>query len=500
MKKRIISLTIAISLLITGIGGRIGYIIFSGAYTVSEGYNSYALTIDSFAPTLYYRSADKMTNNKSNYVAVIRPNAKCLGELNKLFSNEECQNIIEELKKGYPVIRAVDSEKRNRVKYIGIYKNTSSENICSQLIDAESSGLLKYLDSTAGSRKISFSIDAKGRLLSGDDGTITDYNYDTKEGLKLSIDKDIQQITCDACENMKNGCALVMNVEDGSILACVTKPDNSYINKAFQQYSVGSVFKIVVSACALENNIDLKYNCTGKITVGDTTFSCQSNHIHGWQTLKTALANSCNCYYVNLALTLGKNKILETADRLGFDDFTTMYNEWQIQNASLPDENDLLSKGQLSLLGFGQGKLTASPLQICSTLCTIGNYGKRQEPRLVLSAVNSDGISTSITYPAAEQSLNENTCASLLKYLRYVVSNGTGTNADTNTHQSAGKTATAQTGQYADGAELLNTWFAGVYPYEKPEYAIVIMTEKGTSGAADCCPIYSTIVEKLEGM
>lgn len=500
MKKRIISLTIAISLFLAGMGGRIGYIIFSGAYTVSESYNSYALTIDSFAPTLYYRNADKMTNNKSYYIAVIRPNAKCLGELNKLFSNDECQDIIEELKKGYPVIKIIDSDKRNRVRYIDVYKATSSENICSQLIDSKSSGILKYLDTVAGSRKISFSIDAKGRLLSGDDGTVTDYNYDSKEGLKLSIDKNIQQITYDACSDMESGCALVMNVEDASILACVTKPDDSYVNKAFQQYSVGSVFKIVVSACALENDIDLKYNCTGSITVGDTTFSCQNNHIHGEQTLKTALANSCNCYFVNLALTLGKDKLLETAEKLGFDDFTTIYDEWKIQNASLPDESDLYSKGQLSLLGFGQGKLTASPLQIASTLCTVANNGNLNEPRLVLSSVNSEGISDEINYPDAQQVLSEETCKSLLKYLRYVVSNGTGTNADTNTHQSAGKTATAQTGQYNDGIELLNTWFAGVYPYEEPKYVIVIMTESGTSGAEDCCPIFSTIVEKLEGI
>jgi cell division protein FtsI/penicillin-binding protein 2 len=82
--------------------------------------------------------------------------------------------------------------------------------------------------------------------------------------------------------------------------------------------------------------------------------------------------------------------------------------------------------------------------------------------------------------------------------MRYVVTNGTGYKAETTSHKSAGKTATAQTGQYEDGVELLNTWFAGLYPYDNPKYAIVIMTEKGTSGSENCCPIFSTIVEKLE--
>ncbi len=52
--------------------------------------------------------------------------------------------------------------------------------------------------------------------------------------------------------------------------------------------------------------------------------------------------------------------------------------------------------------------------------------------------------------------------------MRSVVERGTGKNADYK-YMSAGKTATAQTGQFVNGREILNTWFAGVYPYENPE-------------------------------
>ena len=81
--------------------------------------------------------------------------------------------------------------------------------------------------------------------------------------------------------------------------------------------------------------------------------------------------------------------------------------------------------------------------------------------------------------------------------MRYVVSDGTGRKAQSTDGKSAGKTATAQTGQYDKGIELLNTWFAGIYPYDAPKYAVVIMVEDGTSGSSDCCPIFRTIVEKL---
>ena len=48
--------------------------------------------------------------------------------------------------------------------------------------------------------------------------------------------------------------------------------------------------------------------------------------------------------------------------------------------------------------------------------------------------------------------------------------------------------------------EYLNTWFAGVYPYDNPKYAVVVMKEHGKSGSQDCCPIFRTIVEKLMNM
>ena len=62
----------------------------------------------------------------------------------------------------------------------------------------------------------------------------------------------------------------------------------------------------------------------------------------------------------------------------------------------------------------------------------------------------------------------------------------------------AGKTATAQSGQYVNGKEILHTYFAGVYPYDDPEYVIVVMNEDGKSGSGDCGPVFRNLVEMLE--
>jgi penicillin-binding protein 2 len=144
--------------------------------------------------------------------------------------------------------------------------------------------------------------------------------------------------------------------------------------------------------------------------------------------------------------------------------------------------------------------LTSSPLQIASLLCTIANDGYFSQPKLVMSNINNENVQEDIAYPSKEKVLKTNTCKKLIEYMRYVVTDGTAHIMMNGDKKSAGKTATAQTGQYSDGIEKLNTWFIGLYPYDKPKYAIVVMTEQGSSGAEDCCPIFSTIVGHLKKM
>lgn len=498
MRKRIISLTVCVLFLLSVLGARIGYISLGGEYTVSKTLNTYSLKIDSVGANVYFRDMSKATNNVTKYVAVIRPSAKCVGELDRIFTSSEIDEITTELSKGYPIIKSLDEKPKAKLRYIQIFHTYKTENQINQIINKQSNGMLNHIPDTVRTKSLIFSVDAQGRLLDGDMGEVVNDGYDSPEGYVTSLDKKIQQITLNACKDMKQGCALVMNVKDNSILACVNKPDETYLIKAFSRYAVGSVFKLVISACAIENDVDLTYNCTGSIVIGDTTFSCQNNKVHNTQNLKAALANSCNCYFVNLANTLGRDKLLDTAESLGFNDTTELFDKWYVKNASLPSYDELGNLGELSLFGFGQGRLSVTPLQIGSFLCTVANNGEMNYPRLFLKTINNEGLETDIDFPEPERALSESTCKELIEYMTYVVTNGTGANAQSYTKKSAGKTATAQTGQYILSHEYLNTWFAGVYPCDNPEYAIVVMTEKGKSGSQDCCPIFRTIVEELE--
>lgn len=485
MSKRLIALLCTFSLIFTGLISRCGFIAFGNSYQISDSYNSYTLSIGKLYTNMYDRAGIRINNNGRSYVAVIRPNEKCMSELEKLFTQQEAAEITTELSKGYPVLREVD--KKVNTQYIKIFEKISDEDsIAEHLLKKEYGGLEQYASEEIGSLSVNFSIDALGRLLTGDDGTVVNDNYDSNDGIVISLDSKIQKIAEESAKGLPKGAVVVMDTDSSRVLASVSS-GSDYINRAISPYAVGSVFKLIVCACAIENNIDPLFICTSKIKVSDTQFSCQNNKSHGIQNIKQALANSCNCYFVNLALKLGADKITKTAQEFGFGSNFELYPGWSISAGSFPQKSELYSSGQLALIGFGQGMLTDSPMHFASAVSCIANGGNYAYPALDIKEISENQI------------ISKNTAEKLREYMRYVVSNGTGMRADYN-NKSAGKTATAQSGIYTDGKEVLNTWFAGFYPYNNPKYTIVVMREDGSSGAGDCCPIFRNIVEKLDNM
>lgn len=465
--RRIVIFAVVICLMMSGCLGRIGYISFNKSDYAEEGKNSVIITLDINEINLFYRDMKKITNNRTEKIAVIKPET------------------------GKPYVTKNISS--NNALF---YNVTISDYNCKQLIEKSSSGLLKHIKDSDSKLKLRFSVDARGRILSGDKGELISENYYKNSGIVLTLDDEVQNVLYESCSKLKSGCAVIMDVKSSEILACVTKPDSSFINKPFSQFSAGSVFKIVTALCALDNNLDPVFNCKGKIKLGDTEISCQKNKKHGKQNLCAALENSCNCYFVNLSQLLEADKILLTAKRFGFGETNKLYNGWYFKNAVLPGNYVKLSKGETALLSFGQGDLTVTPVQICNLLCTIANGGIYNKPKLIKEEIDEELNVINYEADKSKQVINNSDADIILNYLRKVVENGTGKKADFN-NKSAGKTATAQTGQYVNGKEILNTWFAGVYPYDNPKYAIVIMCDNGTSGAGDCCPIFKNTVEKL---
>ncbi|MCR5208180.1 MAG: hypothetical protein K6C14_06875 [Eubacterium sp.] len=275
MKKRIVIASALFLMFFTALCVRVGYIALSKAYTAADSHNSYSLVIDTLEPNIYYSNYKKLTNNVSESYALLKPNTKTIAELPLLFDDYE--SVFDELKAGKPILKKTETAS----KYIKTYKVTGSENTCAQLLSRESSGLLSYLPESVGEKRISFKVDAMGKMLTGDEGEITDDNYVTSEGLLLTLDERVQSAAVKAANELETGCVLVMDVSTGSLLACVTKPDSSYINKPFRNYSAGSVFKLFVAVCALENGLNPEYECKGEIRIRNTEYACQNKKRHG---------------------------------------------------------------------------------------------------------------------------------------------------------------------------------------------------------------------------
>ncbi len=491
MSKRIISLMLTIIFTFVITLGRIAYIMFSGEFAVSSTYNSYTLNIDKLNLTLYDCNLNKLTNNDIGYIAVIRPNEKCLSELNLIFDKDECKEIKDELSKGYPLLKKVEKNDYG-CKYIQIEKIKTDNFKNTNVVIKE---LQNNFSDIVGEKTVNFAVNAKGRLLEGDDGEISNYNYDSSKGVILTLDENVQKIAEECSVTINSGAVIVADVDTCNILACVSKSKDS-LNHCELTYPVGSIFKTVVSICAIENGFDEVYECNGKIIVGDTTFTCQKEKAHGKQNLKQGLANSCNCYFINCALKLGKEKIFETAKSLGFGEMIDIESNIKLNGGYFPSINELKSKGELALLGFGQGKLTDSPLHFISVICAIANGGIYNVPNFVLGSVDDNGGAFYNETDLGKRVFKASTSYKLTEYMRFAVSDGTGNKADYN-EKSAGKTSTAQTGKFIDENEIYDTWFAGFYPFDNPKYAVVILNENGVSGSADCCPIFRSIVEKL---
>ena len=324
----------------------------------------------------------------------------------------------------------------------------------------------------------------------------------TGAGVMLTLDSSIQR-ACEAVgiEMVDKGCIVVLDAPTGRVRASVSLPlydpenvaasiarqDTSLVNRALSAYNVGSVFKPLLAAAALEQGISAQetYECTGSIEVGGHVYRCAYGRGHGTVDMKTALEQSCNCYFVQLAQKLGAGRLYQMGLDFGFGTPIALYKDFQSAAGRLPSLSVLASPGQLALLGFGQGKLTDTPLHFARCVAAIAGGGVYCSPDLTGKATAKP-----------RRVMQAGHAKTLLAYMRTVVAAGTGSGADYR-GRSAGKTATAQSGRYVQGREVLNTYFAGVYPFDHPRYAIVVMRENGTSGAADCCPVFRRIVSKL---
>lgn len=356
---------------------------------------------------------------------------------------------------------------------------------------------------------------AQGRLLNGESPAMEVTTSGTGQGIRLTLDADLQRL-CEgiAAETMTRGCIVVMDVATGQVLATVSVPefdpenvsksiaadDTSLINRTFSAFAAGSVFKVVLATAAYENGLDwFTHNCTGSVEVAGQTYRCAQGRAHGEVNLRGALEQSCNCYFVELGQALGGRAVLSEAEKFGFGKACTVAPGLKSNAGILPDATALENLGQLSLFSFGQGGLTATPLQITAMMNSIACGGIWQTPRLVQGVVDEAGdLITELRVPDPERLCSASTARVLRSMLQSVVEEGIGGEARPDELTAGGKTGTAQTGQYdAQGEELLNYWFSGFYPAENPRYTITVLQDAILEPETSSASIFARVANGL---
>lgn len=375
----------------------------------------------------------------------------------------------------------------------------------------------QLLSSTGGSLKVRYTTDALRRAIDDAGAQVVDTGYNTGAGLVLTLDRDIQRVAEEAASSIERGAVVVMDPYTGDVKASVSlplydpnnmaaalgDPGSPFINRAFYSYPVGSTFKLLTAATALEQgyDIDRAYNCEGAIEVLDQTFHCLKLTGHGWMDMTRALEQSCNPYFISLALEIGGPTLLYKAGLLGWGADAELAPGMRTQAGTLPTARELAAPAAVANFGLGQGVLTATPIQIAALVSSIANGGGAVTPRLV-AGTTSDGTSySSRTAVYTPRPVFRPEAAEAVRGLMVsVVEQGSGRRAKPEEGGAGGKTASAQTGRYVGGEEVVHAWFSGFYPAENPRYTIVVLVEGGDSGSNTACPVFKIIADGIAGL
>ena len=399
------------------------------------------------------------------------------------------------------------------------------------------------------------------------------------ETIQLTIDTEIQK----ACNELLKGMAgsiSVMDIYTGEIVAMQSSPSfdpnlflfginqddwqlirnnplKPLVNKTLSGlYSPGSTFKPIVALSALENEIideNFKVKCTGKIEMYGQTYHCWKKKGHGIVDLKSAMKQSCDTYFYEIARKLGVDRLKETSIKFGLGEKVlneTFNNE---KKGLIPDtkwKKNNLGKGwvigETLITGIGQGYTQTTPLQLCLMTAQLANGGFKIYPKIIveengktfediklLMDKNSKNLDVKnnqlkkasdllsfINKEKHERLFKNSKNIKLVRDAMFASTNevrGTSYSSriEDPKYQFAGKTGTSQVKRITKADRELDlktldipynerdhALYIAFGPYKNPRYALSIVIEHGGSGSSAAAPIakklFKLIIDRHE--
>ncbi len=341
------------------------------------------------------------------------------------------------------------------------------------------------------------------------------------ENIVLSIDKGVQAKLYESMESLAKevgftgGAGVIMDVRNGEVLAITSYPEynNTLITNATTKeekskvgeeltdkrqkfldravsglFVPGSTVKPFFAYAALEEEVidpEVSIYSSGALVIEnkyggpDTVFKDWEKH--GYVNMRQAIAASSDEYFYQIGggykdqPGLGIKRLKEYAERFGFATTTGIdlpdeeYGvipspEWK---KKLFDEDWLVGNTYHS--SIGQYGFQVTPLELLRAVAAIANGGYLVQPH-VLQRLETSSSSIGLS-PKHLKIIREG--------MRMAVAGDIGTAKGLRISglDVAAKSGTAELGV---SKQLVNSWITGYFPYENPQYAFVVVMEKGS--------------------
>lgn len=351
------------------------------------------------------------------------------------------------------------------------------------------------------------------------DNTVS--NPKTGERLDLTIDSELQTVLYESIESIskevgfQGGAGIILNPKTGDVYALVSYPEfnpavitagtnteeiekmfndngNLFLNRALKGlYTPGSIMKPYVALAGLQEGVISPYTevLSVKRMLVPNPYNPDQPSVftdwkaHGYVDVKKALAYSSNVFFYQVGggysqtgqKGVGISNLEKYFKKFGFGkEFEREFFKGPEGTIPNPEWKEKMFDGDIWRLGdtyftsIGQYGLQVTPIQVARALTALVNNGRRVEPKINKSEDVKEILITDI---------DDRNYKIVKSGMRDVVLYGTGKGLDIPEVNIAAKTGTAELGV---SKASVNSWATGFFPYEDPEYAFVIVMEKGS--------------------
>ena len=342
--------------------------------------------------------------------------------------------------------------------------------------------------------------------------------WDLYVSLDVNIQKYAEQLAYQTLErkNAKKVSIIVMNPQNGEILAMVNAPEfnlndpftldqnlaseklrlmaadrgqvsgeqrQELLNQMWRNpcindtYEPGSTFKIITAAAGLEAGVvklSDTFNCPGFRIVEDRKIRCHKTGGHGRENFLQGAMNSCNPVFIDVGQRLGVDAYYQYFTQFGLREKTGI--DLPGEAGTIMHKKEDMGPVELATVSFGQS-FQITPIQLITTAASIVNGGQRVTPHLGVRAKSRDGSAVrEFSYEPGRRILSEDTSAAMRYILEQVVAEGSGKNARVEGFSIGGKTATSE--KLPRSLKKYISSFIGFAPAQDPQVMALITIDE----------------------